>query len=306
MFTALDPLETANRYSYVEGNTVNWVDSNGMKAVPNSQGICPPGYANVNGNCAPIVIRDGICAAGDLYDARYAADPTRTSWNIELDLWLTQIKAQCLLESSDSSLEKLANLSDFVASAYSTDRLSYMNIMSEVVIGTHSGAGAAVRSLVAGGCAGWGREPRDCPDNNLFLDDSGFHPDFQDGRQQVYHFWAGVASVGATGNIFDALITLPLNFIGFQIGHEIVQGVLCNAGVQPRIGDSGGSWADYALTNVAIHMGTLFALGDITPTEVGTWIRNNVGENGPGRFGEFEGLRDLIPLPGGSTATCGC
>jgi hypothetical protein len=276
-----------------------------MQVVPNPQGICPHGYVNVNGNCAPGVIREPICQSNNLLQARAIADSTLQTGDTSLDWWLTQIKAQCLLETNDSSLEKLAKLSDFVAQAYSNNPVGYMNLMSEVVIGTSAGATAALRSIQAGGCAGWGRETADCPDNNLFLTDSGFHQDFKDDRNQVYHFWGGVASVALMQNIFDAMITLPLNFFGFQVLHEGVQGILCNLNIGEPFGESGASWPDYALTNVAIHMGTRFALGTIRPTEVGTWIRNNVGEGGPGRFGEFEGLRDLIPLPGGFNATCG-
>jgi len=313
IFTSRDPFEgmaarplSLNGYSWVEGNVVNGVDPSGMVPMPNSQGFCPHGYVNVSGNCAPIVIRDSICSANDLLQARTAADPTMPSSDTILDLWLTQIKARCLLENGDSSLEKLAKLSDFVAGAYANDPRGYMDLMSQIVIGTYAGAGAAVRSLIAGGCAGWGRETRDCPESDLQLTDSGFHLDFQDGRNQVYHFWGGVASVGAMQNFVDFLYTLPLNFVGFQIGHEWTQGILCNAGVASPIGDSGASWTDYALTNVAFHMGIRFALGDLRPLQIGGWVRDNVGQQGPGRFGEFEGLRDLIPLPGGGTATCDC
>lgn len=311
VFTALDPFEgmaqrpmSLNGYSWVEGNPINMVDPSGT---------CPAGYVDVAGNCAPIAIRESLCASNDLLEAKRYADPTRTEWNSGLELWLTQIKAQCVLENGGSSLEKLADLSDFVAGAYANDRLGYINLMSQVVIGTY--AGAAVRSLQAGGCAGWGREPKDCPSNTQFLDDTGFHVDFRDGHNQVYHFWGMAASMGAMQNGVDFFYSTFLNFIGFQFFHEIVQGALCNAGAP--LGDTGASWEDFASTDMAITFGIKISGGAIGPSQAGNWLRSNLGTGSRGwdlantAFGRVFGLESpadlqaLLALPGGRNAVCG-
>jgi hypothetical protein len=155
--------------------------------------------------------------------------------------------------------------------------------MSQIVIGTGQGIQAGAVAAISNHCLGWGRDSYDCAQNNrpeLQLRDTGFHADFQDGYNQVFHFWASLASVGGARIEIERAVQTGFNRVAFQTIHEGVQGWLCQQDLPG--GDFGSSWQDFALTEMAFVLGEYLFLDVVQPIEVGAWLRNNLGQNGPG------------------------
>lgn len=139
------------------------------------------------------------------------------------------------------------------------------------------------------GCAGVGREPHDCPNNPNYFTDSGFHDDYQDGHNQLFHLWAYIATTASPGNIFSSTIGGGIGYFGNYI-HEIAQSNLAFFG--RLVGSEymmkkgwGTSWQDYTLSIIGMEIGRSFSNGEIGPSELSNYILNIVGTNGPGSNG---------------------
>lgn len=130
-----------------------------------------------------------------------------------------------------------------------------------------------------GGCAGLGRGQKDCPSNTYYFQDRGFHADFRDGGNQVYHVWPYIANVGGK---------LSLGGIGLsfaQLGnyyHEIIESR------QKRGGAPGSSWQDYFLSEAGMEIGVLIATGDLPITNFADHLRWRLGSEGPGSYGKTD------------------
>ncbi len=143
------------------------------------------------------------------------------------------------------------------------------------------------------GCAGVGREPHDCPGATDYFGDQGFHPDFQDGHNQLFHLWGYIANTAVPGNSLKGGWGI-LEATAANSVHEVVQSIL-------RYPDQGWgtSWQDFELSGQGMYIGALITTGTIKPSELADAIRNNVGAQGPGSRGEFQMLNNIFgPLAG--------
>jgi len=173
-------------------------------------------------------------------------------------------------------LEALARIVEAADKMYDkSDTEGFLNGINQVLTGSEL-PGVASAAYATNGlgniCASVGPDPSNgCKSRNRnspgAFRDEGFHPDFQDGHNQLFHFWSafvGPASSPLSGNV----ITTAGNLF-----HEIVDL------------NSQRSWQDYALTDAGRVLGTAFNLGYIKRDELGGAFRTYLGPNGPGSMG---------------------
>ncbi len=181
-----------------------------------------------------------------------------------------------------NDLEGQATISDLTASVY-PEWGEFLPEMGEAFVGTRTtGPTALAAAALAGGCAGLGREPHDCPSNEYYFADTGFHPDFQDTRNQPYHVWGYIAQTATPGRPLTYVPGVALGIAG-NLFHEIGQSVLGSTLGWFEHG-WGTSWQDYTLiTNQAI-----------TPAELGDVMRSRLGPQGPGSRGRTQLLEQTL------------
>ncbi len=164
--------------------------------------------------------------------------------------------------------------------------------LSSVFLGTEESNSLTVYNAAFGDidqCMAVGRDVKDCAANveeGSFLD-YGFHPDFQDGASQPFHFWAFLATTANTEGVGPASY-VPGRVVGniANTVHEIV-----------RPEGVGATWQDYALSRAGMNIGTLVNMGVVPPDQLGNTIRDYLGANGPGAP-YVTPLRNNAPLVG--------
>jgi hypothetical protein len=156
-------------------------------------------------------------------------------------------------------------LSDFAVSLIpggaSNRTLAYVNDMSSVLIGAE-GVNVLLKSLAAG---------YDAPD----FGDKGFHPNYQDGQNQLYHFWAYVTTI-ANGNNFGGWFEGTLG----NVGHEMFDPL--EAFRTLAQGRSGTSWEDYHLAYTGMALGEKLISGAVPIEQAGAWMRGALSTEFPG------------------------
>ena len=205
-------------------------------------------------------------------------------------------------------------MSDMISSIY-PEWDPYLRTMSRFLIGTENyGPFALIHSVMAGRCAGVGREPRDCPGNEHYFQDKGFHPDFRDRHNQPYHFWGYVAQTAAPGRVCGGVIGRGIGALG-NIFHEDFQSGISQLPLiilytQAPYADLyevtpvsalgwGTSWQDHTLSYAGMNVGVAITIEAITPAEMGDLMRSYLGPEGPGSRGLLQELEELYgPLAG--------
>lgn len=168
-----------------------------------------------------------------------------------------------------------------------------LSMLSNIFIGVNRYGPGTLWAAKNTGCAGVGREPHDCLGATDYFGDQGFHPDFQDGHNQLFHLWGYVAETAAPGNSFKGGLGILIG-TGANVFHEVAQSIL-------RYPDHrwGTSWQDFELSGQGMYIGSLITTGSIKPSELGAAIMNNVGAQGPGSGGEFQMFSGFFgPLAG--------
>lgn len=166
-----------------------------------------------------------------------------------------------------NDLEAMAKIVEKAADIYDGDWDQMLPALTGIFNGVQmSGPGTLITSaLNSDRCAGVGRSTRDCPSNQYSFGDVGFHPDFRDGDNQLYHVWAYIAETATPGK-------RPLDGFGYIIGniangfHEVIQAVL-------GIDLDGTSWEDYFLSVEGMEIGMQIANGTISPYNLGNVLR---------------------------------
>jgi RHS repeat-associated protein len=189
-------------------------------------------------------------------------------------------------------LEAMAQIVDTAASVYRT-----YDEMLPVLTGVFNGQGGSnpatllIAAFGNAGCNGIGRDPGDCPANagpGQHFADTGFHSDFRDRHNQLFHFWAYLATVASSewqiplvGQILGLTVSEAGNFT-----HEILQR------------DDQSTWQDYGLSVSGMQIGLYAGLGIIPPNQLGNYLRGSLGTNGYGSYGIVPALISIIPLMG--------
>jgi hypothetical protein len=189
-------------------------------------------------------------------------------------------------------LEGMATISDMVAREY-PEWDEFLPAMGEILIGTELyGPAALMSSVSSGGCGGVGREPLDCPGNEYYFQDKGFHRDFQDGHNQPYHAWGYIAQTAVPGSAVEYSVGRILGIVGNQF-HEIAQSALnYDDGV-------GTSWEDYTLSQSGMDIGMGISAEVFRPGDLGDVLRYYLGPEGPGSGGGVDKLMQRFgPLRG--------
>jgi hypothetical protein len=195
-------------------------------------------------------------------------------------------RAEKLLEvyGGKDDLKALVGIIRAGASVYHSYE-ELMPVLSNILIGTPSGAPLALTEA-AGKCGGIGRDLA-CKGNTKSFQDTGFHKDFQDYHNQIFHFWAYVAN---TYSASFPMALLGASAAGFgNVIHEVGQGIL---------GDDGTSWQDYALAGAGINTGISISMGSVPISELADFVYNLLAPSSPGALGWPGLITSIIPLPG--------
>ena len=90
-----------------------------------------------------------------------------------------------------TDLEAMALIVDQSALVYDGDWGGMLPALTMIFNGTSETAPNDLYSSAfeTEGCAGVGRSENDCPSGQYHFGDSGFHEDFQDSDNQLYHLW---------------------------------------------------------------------------------------------------------------------
>ncbi|MDH5507183.1 MAG: hypothetical protein OEZ02_08185, partial [Anaerolineae bacterium] len=245
--------QTLNRYAYVTNNPARYID-------PSEHGQCQD-------------VKDEDCSGRSKVDCdispEYCPPDDPRFW----ELWHQANELLNLFASGDiDSLEVMARIVEAAAGIYGDDKNSFMKALGWIFIGTQELGFGTLRSAISNPnqCAGIGRAESDCPRDIIHLDDSGFHEDFQDEGQQLFHAWAYFAQ------LFSANPAAALEADAGNIWHEGVEGAL---------GHDGASLQDYKLSVVAGKLGQMFYVGAVSMEDLGDEIRYWFGESGPGAWG---------------------
>jgi len=179
---------------------------------------------------------------------------------------------------------------------------SLLPALSEIFIGSNvTGPGSLVSSLSADGCAGIGRDPINCDGIAHYFTDRGFHPDFQDSYNQVYHLWGYISETASPGNKYLGEIGQKTAVIGNNF-HEIIQSNISlwmnEFNFYSTIG-IGTSWEDYVLSLAGMEIGALITNKAISPGELSNFIYKRIGPEGVGSDGYKDTLYEKYgPLAG--------
>jgi len=202
--------------------------------------------------------------------------------------YLYQYAAEQLMRVANneiSDLEAMALIVDESAIVYDGDLDQMMPTLSSIFLGTPQTGTTGLISpvinnkLFDGGCDGVGRSKHDCDGNQYSFGDSGFHEDFRDEDNQIFHFWGYIAQTYS--NPFFVGLNTTIG-VGGNLFHEIVQSSL-------NIDDGWGtSWNDYVLSDVGMYTGIQLSKGEISGHEFGDFLRRRLGTNGPGSRGKLE------------------
>ena len=159
-------------------------------------------------------------------------------------------------------LEAMAQIIEVGASLFDTwDEL--MPALSDIFLGLpRSGPGTLPWAAAVG-------------DSSRFeFKDTGFHTDFRDGYNQVFHFWSYVAETAGLGKANRLISTL--SSAAGNYFHEIIQS-LANVG--------GTSWQDFSLSVAGIKVGQAINSGAVSITGLSDYVRDVLSPTGPGSNG---------------------
>ena len=193
-----------------------------------------------------------------------------------------------------TDLEAMALIVDQAATVYKGNLDDMMPALTEVFMGTSQTGGLALiasvmhsKNVENGGCGGVGRNEHDCPSNEYHFGDTGFHNDFRDGDNQIFHSW-GYVSQTYSKNKFVHVFNYDLA-IGANVFHEYIQGI---SKIQ---GGWGASWQDFVLSQEAMYLGDDLTMGRVSGYELADAIRKRFGVTGPGSNGRLQRLIKFKP-----------
>ncbi|NUM46262.1 MAG: RHS repeat-associated core domain-containing protein, partial [Anaerolineales bacterium] len=284
-----------DRYSYVMGNPMNLVDPSGHRSCSADQAATGDETCDQNASSA----------SGDLGPT---ADPAKTLKYIsgriinsmkpgQEDAALRRVaEAALALLGGRDDLEALAQIIEAADSIYAANDLTgFLNGINLVIAGTayvsNAPAGSYLWNAVFGNpCAAVGGD--DCPTNTQTFGDAGFHRDFRDGNNQLFHLWSAFLS-----GVEHAYRGVFLTGIGnmFHEGGEYILGKTPLGSIVDKF-NSGQSWEDYALTGAGVALAVDFNSGSISRSDLGNYFRTTFGPSGPGSNGFVTMMRNLNPL----------
>jgi len=194
-----------------------------------------------------------------------------------------------------NDLEAMALIIDYSAATYK-DYDQMIPALSEIFLGLRESRPTTVvhaanyRGDYVDACGGVGCDHGDCwayeGEGNHFKD-TGFHEDFQDEHNQLFHYWAYVATTASTD------WNIPLDFI---VGEYV--SIAANIDHEIFTYDDQATWADFALAQAGVATGFAIGTNLIPPNQLGNFVRGGLGEYGPGSYGMVPRLVARFPLYG--------
>jgi RHS repeat-associated protein len=206
---------------------------------------------------------------------------------------------QQLGDFANKKLKELGGKNDLEAMAHIVEKAkklfkTYEDMipaLTEIFSGVEeSNSWTVINAKNSNPCKAIGREIKDCTSNTTQFFDSGFHSDYQDGHNQIFHFWSYFStSANIQGKGPASYIPgIAMSYIG-NVVHEKWASAL--------VPDPQATWQDYALTEKAMKIGFLVNVGAIPPNQLGSYLRNELGDKGEGTF-YVKFYKKYFPLSG--------
>jgi len=220
-----DP-QSLNRYAYVNNNPVRYVD--------------PSGHIPCYGD--PLL---GECSWSGTGHHTVHQGGRRRDIATYTRFILREVRNP---DAGVTDVEAFAQILNFAA-GFETDTQAWADDITAVILGT-TGPWTLITALPVK-FREWRGGPR-LPE----FGDTGFHKAYQDGHNQIYHWWAYVNTAIQGGWVGTIFVGIPANYI-----HEFVD--FTESLKPPK--DRGASWQDYALSYNGLAFGLALHDGIITP-----------------------------------------
>lgn len=234
-----DP-QSLNRYSYAANNPVKYRDPSGHI----------PCYGDGPDECSWAGYKDQPAGARRHSLRRYA-----------------RFLEKQVQKDGITALDAMTDLWGF-ASLYGKDAVMTSDDVSYTLVGS-----GGTLTLLSGFLLKGQEFLGGAPLNLVNFGDTGFNPNYRDGHNQPYHFWANVNTTAQGGNLGQG-IGLVANVV-----HEMADPSEALKAPQER----GTSWEDYFLSLKGLEMGQMLRSGALTVDQAGSWMQANLSAPaGPG------------------------
>ncbi|MBT3391595.1 MAG: RHS repeat-associated core domain-containing protein [Chloroflexi bacterium] len=252
--------QSLNRYSYTYNNPVKYTDPTGhIGMLRTNPVIIGAGHTTLEGNTGRPPV--GIKGSADYYHRAYNA-----AMVVVQDLKKRKPK---------TTVEVAAQIVETTADIYG-DYDMMMPTLNDLFIGT----------TTVGKWAPLHANRHVAPTYSYFTD-TGFHTDFRDKGNQIYHSWAYVAAMTEESDFEMAFVFAT----GANVVHEYAQSTVGTVFQSTSVDlTTGTSWKDHVLSEAAMGIGVCISIECVSPDDLGNLIRNVFGIRGVGSNGRYEDL----------------
>jgi len=311
IFGSLDPFEgelsaplTMNGYGWVEGNVSNRTDPTGLKTCNSASGSgnsCPPTNEWSARESKCLHNSSGIIYEASVAWAYFLGEKENGSRREMTLLYALGLRDQIIRSHQDSSLritdfEMLARVADYSAGFPNTSGQDVLDDLGWIYAGSQLGSLGLITSLGYGIVDLMGRNTIPVEEgisSQIFGNfanpaGSGLHSDYEDNKNQVFHFTPYASSSSRS------IIGGGLGYLGNWIHEDL--------GI-PDFGN-GSSWQDSNLAYAGIALGYQVQNQTLSTNQIGNWIRTVLTNPLPRDFGTHPDNYPWIQICQGLGGNC--